>query len=155
MPAISWTVSFSKKWQEVATSIVRWNSDHFYDWTEFPQCVDHKTGQWTIVFCKCRGIFFDQLSDCYRFRAGPRAGWPRCPVTCSKVFMVPSLKCPFPGGEWLLGQVIGGNCNVLGSLSPLFVDARVSSTDNSLLFIGVIPCITHGFFHVRCRRQRY
>jgi len=99
-----------------------------------------------------------KAADCYRFRTGPRAGWPRSPVTCSKGFMVPSLKCVFPlgrGGGWLLGQVIAGNCPAPGSLSSFFVDALVSSIDNNPLFIGVIPYITHGSFHVRCRRQRY
>jgi hypothetical protein len=69
---------------------------------------------------------------------------------CSSVFFSGGR-----GGGGCLGQVIAGNCHATGSLSSLFVDARVSSTDNSPLFIGVIPCITYGFFHVRCRRQRY
>ena len=96
-----------------------------------------------------------KAADCYRFRTGPRAGWSRSPVTFSKGFMVPPLECLFPRGGEILGQDIAGNCHAPDSLSSLFVDARDSSTGNSPPFIGVIPCITHGSFHVRFRRQRY
>jgi hypothetical protein len=63
------------------------------------------------------------------------------------------------------GRVGGGgafwpsNCWKLSRTGFFVIPFRgrscVSRTDNSPLLIDVSPCITHGSFHVRCRRQRY
>ena len=56
--------------------------------------------------------------------------------------------------EGLLGRIIAGICHATGSLSSLFLEVRVSSTDNNQLFNGVIACVTHGSVHLTCRRKR-